>query len=195
MFENVGKDVFYKKLKGVIDYVYGIKYDKNNPEIGYLYDNKIELAVLMQMYQNLGIENPEAEFYLNELKKDVDEFEYRKDYPVRNPEEEDIYRRIVGVNSFAREEKRRNPNYIFDNYNEVEGLLRQYEQLKIKNPNINSDITGIMYLLTRDIKKFIEFTGNKEWVNEYQQRLDNLGIVYIEMPVPQKFNKQEFKTR
>ena len=23
----------------------------------------------MQMYQNLGIENPEAEFYLNELKK------------------------------------------------------------------------------------------------------------------------------
>lgn len=175
---------FYKKLNGVRAYVYGLKYDEHNPEIGYLYDNKREYQELLEKMQKLNIQDPEVIAFLEELKADLDEVERRKTNPVRNSEEEAFYKHIVGVNSFVREKKQANPKFLYDNFNEAEELLRKFAELKTKNPNIHSDIIGIMALLTRDIKKVIELVGREEFANEYQQHLDALGIVPVEVIRP-----------
>jgi hypothetical protein len=160
-----------QKMIGVKCYVDNLKYSEHNPEIGYLYDNKTEFDSLLQQMNELGTKNEKMVEIMLSLQSDIEEVERRKQSPVRNPEEEAFYRHIVGINSYIRETKQREPGYIFDNIPEVEGLLSRLGELNTQD----HDILAIMDAITKDIKKVIAIIS-EENAAQYQERLNTLNI-------------------
>lgn len=64
-------------------------------------------------------------------------------------------------------------NYVFNNINEVKGLLEKFSKLKTNDP----DIIAIMNIITKDIKATINIRSGIEAAEEYQSRLDYLGVI------------------
>lgn len=166
---------FLEHIGGVKGYIDGVK----DRDPGYIYDNISEFKELAEEATTLGTENGEILEIMAFLKKDIDKTIQRQEEPVRSGDEESFYKHIRGINSYISETKQTDPNYIFDNVKEADELLTRLEKLKTEDSNILAIINNI----TKDIKKTIYKRKGEEATNNYQKRLDSLGI-----------NKNDIKT-
>ncbi|MDD3187087.1 MAG: hypothetical protein PHD02_01275 [Bacilli bacterium] len=161
---------FLQKITGVKGYVDGMK----AVEPGYFYDNIGEFAQLKAEQARLGANSRQVEEILLYLGDDI--ITRKKREQELSPEEIAFYKKIVGINSYIRETKTNNPNWIFDNMGEVEILLGELTKLNTQDPYI----LAIMHTITTEIlKKITQLLGPEESIQsvaEYQARLTQLGI-------------------
>ncbi len=166
---------FNRKVVGVLGYVGKQRYR----EPGFVYDNYNEFEELKKTCNELKIETPSVLATMAFLEEEVNRSKELIEFPIRNKEEQEFYKHIVGINSYIYDTKDREENYIFDNISEVDGLLSKFESLN----TIDSDIISILDYITKDIKKTIEVRQGTDKALEYQERLNNLGIVNFEQKV------------
>jgi hypothetical protein len=166
MFAN--EEEFLAHLRGVQGYIIGLKVG----EPGYIFDNEKEYNDLLAEYNRLNCQNPETKQIMMFIGNEIDLHNKRKNQPPRNPQEEQFYRHIVGVNSYIRETKQREPKYVFNAIGEVETLLNRLRELNTQD----HDILAIMDIITRDIKLTIFSIYGQEKADEYQEKLTILNI-------------------
>ena len=157
---------FLNHLVGIKSYVKETK----NKEPGFIYGNFSEYEDLKKKYD--ALENPSQEIkdIMDMLEEDLKLAKERENNPTRSEDEENFYKHIVEINSYVSEQKIANPDWHFDNVSEVDGLLKQLEDLKTSD----KDILAIMDTLTKDIKKEITNTKGDEEAKKYQEKLDRL---------------------
>lgn len=131
----------------------------------------------MGIFAELKTTDEEILSSIDYVQSDIKKAKETKTNPTRTPEEEQFYRHLVGIQSYIAETKMREPNYIFDNVTEVEGLLRRFEELK----TTNEDIIFAMNYITAEIKKVLARNNGKETEAKYQDRLHSLGIISPEV--------------
>lgn len=158
---------FADKLASI--YTWLIRTKKVNPE--YVYDNHTEFANLMVEFQELNdvVSTKEVEI-MSVLEADI-ELSKQPIEKTRNETEEAFYKKIVGINTWLLETKENDPNYIFDNIAEVDGLLVEFESLKTND----SSIKTIIQMLTKDGQKTLQRTDLEE-TKKYTEKLNSLGI-------------------
>ncbi len=165
--EGMSEFKFKSHLEGVVSYVKGIK----EREPGWNYDNFAEYAALVEKHKSLETEDIYIREMMDLLNEEIQNAKQLQENPVRSPEEEAFYKKIVGINSYIQNTKENQPHYIFDNVNEVEGLLREVGQLNTQDP----DILSVLDFITKDIKVILAKNDLNQAV-EYDERLKSLGI-------------------
>jgi len=187
-----------EKLRGIKNYIEGLRNSPVNPEYGYVYNNETEFEEQLQDFIKITSATPDEMAEMRDLilylGKDINITKEREVNPIRNEAEEAFYRKIVGINSYIRETKLREPGYVFDNIQEVIGekpymdlmgsvdndpdkpkrlgLLDEVQTLDTKDP----DILSIMHSITADIKLVIGQRFGPEAQGAFQERLDSLDI-------------------
>lgn len=170
--DHLQLDPYRNRLRGILSWLSGLRGGKR-AEWGYIYDNFGEFSNLVKDYFTFSKRDETCEDILAFLKSELDEKERRIENPIRNADEEQLYREIVGLNSYVREQGWHytlggNPSDIV----KVDGYLSKLETLGVKDP----DILAIMDNLTADIKQVIERDRGLEAAKLYQERLNALGV-------------------
>ncbi len=158
------------KLVGI--YTWLLRTKKANPE--YVYDNHAEFAALMTEYKALsGQISDTVVLIMSTLKTDIELSKEPKEV-TRTTEEETFFRKIVGINTWVLETKQNEPNYIFDNVAEVDGLLNEYRNLNTLDPSIKT----VMEMLTKDILLTLQSQA-PEKAQEYVGKLTSLNLTQL----------------
>lgn len=164
---NLEIDKLINKIKAVDKYIKKSK--KCNPE--FIYDNPTEYQELLTGYES----------YKGELKQeDLQSFSFIVgDYLAskeertneRTPEQNDFYNKIVGINTYIFETKERESNWLYDNVDEANNLLDEFERLKMNDPNTLT----VMQDIVKDIKVLLE-RSDLDKATIFFDRLRGLGI-------------------
>jgi len=167
--KDMNEKEFMIHLSGILGYISNLK--SNEP--GWSYDNFNEFEELQKKYEGLNSKNEFIISAMNLLKEEIKISKEKFKNPVRTLEEENFYKHIVGVNSFIRETKQKEPGWVFQKTIEVDGLLEKMESLQTKDP----DIISIMRIITKDIIIVKKNLGGSKEVKQYKERLEDLGIL------------------